>query len=298
MPKDRNLARILGLATALIWGLSFISIKTAVGEIPPMTLGLARFVVAVAILPLIALGMKQKLAVSWSDLPLLFLGGMVGYTLYFLGENNGVKLLTSSEASILIGTIPVLTMLAERIFLRTRLPARAYFGAALSLAGVVLIVARTGEASRGIAGWLFMGLAAVCWVGYAFLTRAVSRMQGQVTIAFWQSLFGLIGFIPFAIAESGQWRMPSPIAWLNIAYLGVFCSALGYWFYITSLDILGPGGASVFINLIPVISVIAGFAVLGDRLTAGQWVGALVAIAGVWLATTPARRSRGPAIAA
>jgi drug/metabolite transporter (DMT)-like permease len=90
----------------------------------------------------------------------------------------------------------------------------------------------------------------------------------------------------------------SPIAWLNIAYLGVFCSALGYWFYITSLDILGPGGASVFINLIPVISVIAGFAVLGDRLTAGQWVGALVAIAGVWLATTPARRSRGPAIAA
>ncbi|MFZ4616316.1 MAG: DMT family transporter, partial [Rectinemataceae bacterium] len=194
--------------------------------------------------------------------------------------------------------IPVLTMLAERIFLRTRLPARAYFGAGLSLAGVVLIVARTGEASRGIAGWLFMGLAAVCWVGYAFLTRAVPRRQGQVTIAFWQSLFGLIGFIPFAIAESGQWRMPSPIAWLNIAYLGVFCSALGYWFYITSLDILGPGGASVFINLIPVISVIAGFAVLGDRLTAGQWVGALVAIAGVWLATTPSRRSRGPATAA
>ncbi|MFZ4615013.1 MAG: EamA family transporter, partial [Rectinemataceae bacterium] len=98
MPNDRTLARMLGVATALIWGLSFISIKTAVGEIPPMTLGLARFAVAVAILPLIALGMKQKLAVSWSDLPLLFLGGMVGYTLYFLGENNGVKLLTSSEA--------------------------------------------------------------------------------------------------------------------------------------------------------------------------------------------------------
>jgi len=289
--KDRTVARVFGLSTALIWGLSFLSIKTAVAEVPPMTLGFLRFAIASLLLPIIALLVKEDLRVKPRDLPVLFLGGMVGYTLYFLGENNGVKLLSASESSILIGTIPVATMLAERLFLRTRLPLRAYVGAILSLGGVALIVARTAGGSSSLAGWLYMGLAALCWVVYAFITRRISSSYGRVAVTFWQTLFGLLGFIPFALTESASWTMPSGVAWLNILYLGIFCSAIGYWFYISALDIIGPGASSVFINLIPVVTVIAAFFVMGDRLTLGQWLGALVAIAGVYLATMPERKA-------
>lgn len=293
MPKDRSVARLLGLSTALIWGLSFLSIKTAVAEVPPMTLGLARFVVAVLLLPLIARAVGEDLRVRLRDLPLLLLGGLVGYTFYFLGENNGVKLLSASESSIIIGTIPVATMLAERIFLRSRLSWRAWLGALLSLGGVALIVVGTGGGASSLAGYLFMGLAALCWVAYAFITRKISGRYGQVAVTFWQTLFGLLGFVPFALSEAGAWRLPSGAAVLNILYLGIFCSALGYWFYIMALDALGPGASSVFINLIPVVSVIAAFFILGDRLSTGQWIGAAVAIAGVYLATMPARRRGG-----
>ena len=291
MPKDRSAARALGLSTAVIWGLSFLSIKTAVAEVPPMTLGLARFAIAILLLPLIAKAVKEDLRVKVRDLPILFLGGMIGYTLYFLGENNGVRLLSASESSIVIGTIPVVTMVAERIFLRTRLSWRSWLGAGLSLAGVALIVAGTGGGTSSIPGFLFMGLAALCWVVYAFITRRISGRYGQVSVTFWQTLFGFLGFIPFALAESASWRVPSGGAVLNILYLGVFCSALGYWFYIMALDALGPGASSVFINLIPVVSVIAAFFVLGDRLGAGQWAGAVVTIAGVYLATMPGKRA-------
>lgn len=290
MSKDRSVARLLGLSTALIWGLSFLSIKTAVEEVPPMTLGLARFVVAVLLLPLIAFAVKEDLRVKIRDLPILILGGLIGYTFYFFGENNGVKRLSASESSIIIGTIPVVTMVAERIFLRSKLSWRAWVGAVLSLGGVVLIVAGTGGGTSSIPGFLYMGLAALCWVVYAFITRKISGRYGQVAVTFWQTLFGLAGFVPFALAESGSWKMPSTAAVLNILYLGIFCSALGYWFYIMALDSLGPGASSVFINLIPVVSVIAAFFILGDRLTSGQWIGAAVAIAGVYLATMPSRR--------
>ncbi|HUX42112.1 MAG TPA: DMT family transporter [Rectinemataceae bacterium] len=291
MTKDRSTARAFGLATAFLWGLSFLSIKTAIAEVPPMTLGLARFAVAILLLPLIALAVKEDLRVKARDIPMLVVGGLVGYTFYFFGENNGVKRLSASESSIIVGTIPVVTMLAERIFLRTRLSWRSWAGAALSLGGVVLIVAGTGGGTSSLPGYLFMGLAALSWVVYAFITRRISGRYGQVAVTFWQTLFGFIGFIPFALAESASWRVPSSAAILNILYLGIFCSALGYWLYIMALDSLGPGASSVFINLIPVVSVIAAFFILGDRLSASQWAGAVVAIAGVYLATMPTKRS-------
>jgi drug/metabolite transporter (DMT)-like permease len=292
MSRDRNIARLFGILVALIWGLSFISIKTAVAEVPPMSLGFARFAVAVLVLGALALVSGEGLRIALRDVPLYALGGVFGFTLYFYGENNGVRLLSSSEASIIIGTIPIATMLAERIFIGTRLPGRAYVGALLSFAGVALIVAKAGGGTASVAGFLFMGLAALCWVAYSFVTRPVAARYGRVTVNFWQSLFGLVGFIPFALAESPAWRMPTGLAWLNILYLGLFCSALGYWLYISALDVLGAGASSVFINLIPVVAVIAGFVVMGDRLAALQWLGAAVAMAGVWLATAPGRKPR------
>jgi drug/metabolite transporter (DMT)-like permease len=284
---DAKTARgsLFGVAVAILWGLSFLSIKVAVGVIPPMSLAAARFVLACAVLPLLALFVKESLAVALRDLPVLALGGLFGVTLYFFGENNGVSLLSASESSIIIGTIPVITMVAERIFLRGRLSARAWIGAFLSFAGVALIVARSGGASSSPLGYVFMGVAALSWVVYTFVTRGVALRYGRIAVTFWQSLFGMVGCLPFALAESAAWQAPSPLVWLNVAYLGLFCSAAGYWLYASSLNLLGLGRASVFINLIPVVSVLAAFLVLGERLGALQLAGGALAVAGVYLAT-------------
>jgi drug/metabolite transporter (DMT)-like permease len=283
--RSQGLARAFGFATALIWGLSFISIKVAIVAIPPMTLGLLRFIIAAALLPLLALATRESLRVKPRDLPRLASGGLLGVTLYFLCENNGVKLLSASEASLIVGVIPVVTMLAERLFLGTRVGFRSYLGALLSFAGVGLIAARSAGASSSPLGFLYMGGAALCWVAYSFVTRPLSERYGQVSITFWQSLFGMLGFIPFAIAEKASLAGLSAPVVLNVLYLGVFCSALGYWFYVVSLDVLGAGPANSFINLIPVVSVLAAFLFLGERLSGLQWAGAAAAVAGVYLAT-------------
>ena len=285
MDKRRS-ASLLGLALALLWGVSFLSIKVAVREVPPMTMAVARFVVACAALPLLVRLQKGSLRVSFRDLPRLAAGGFTGVTLYFLGENNGVARLTASESSVIIGTIPVLTVLSERLFLGTRLGGRTYLGAGLSFAGVALIVGRVGGASASLQGYLFMGLAALSWVAYSFISRPLGSRLGRLTVTFWQLLFGLAFSIPFALAEAPQWQVPSLAASANILFLGVLCSAVGYWLYLTVLDHLGPGRASVFINLIPVVAVAAAFLILGERLAAHQLAGGAVTIAGVYLATT------------
>lgn len=295
MDKKR-VATLYGLALALLWGLSFLSIKVAVAVVPPMTMAVLRFVVACAVLPLVALLAGESLKIALRDLPVLAAGGFTGVTLYFLGENNGVALLTASESSLIIGSIPVLTVLSEEVFLRTRVGARVHVGAFVSFLGVALIVAPSLGSQVQRLGYLYMGMAALAWVAYSFLTRGVASRYGKITVIFWQCLFGLLGCVPFALTEAHAWKLPGPAVVLHLLYLGVVCSAAGYWLYASALDHLGAGRTSVFVNLIPVVAVIASFFFLGERLGVSQLAGGAIAVAGVYLATvTPGSRLRARA---
>jgi len=286
MDKHR-LATLYGLLLSFLWGLSFLSIKVAVVEIPPMTMAVARFIVACAVLPVIARCAGESLTVARADLPVLAAGGFTGVTLYFYGENHGVALLSASEASLVISFIPVLAVLAERIFQGVRLGFRVYLGALLSTLGVILIAARSAGTTTSRLGYLFMVEAILAWVVYGQVTRKVGKRYGLITVSFWQCLFGLAGCIPFALGESAAWKLPGPAAVLNVLYLGLFCSAAGYWLYIATLNAMGSGKASVYINLIPVVAVLAAFLILGERLGPLQLAGGAVVVAGVFLATGP-----------
>jgi drug/metabolite transporter (DMT)-like permease len=292
MKISKPIAIMLATITAFIWGMSFLSIKVAVAVIPPMSLGLVRFIIASTIL-LASFGISGKRPrLATKDLPLMAGAGLVGVTLYFLGENNGVKLLTASESSILVGTIPVITVLAERLFIKTRLGPLQYAGAALSALGVSLIVVESLRITPEPLGYAFMACAAVSWVAYAFMTRPLLRKYEHTEITFWQSLFGAAGFLPFALFETMDFSLVTPVIVLNVLYLGIFCSALGYLFYVISMSVLGAGVASVFINLIPVVSVTASFLILGERLSTVQLTGGGIAVAGVYLASLVKLKAR------
>jgi len=183
-------------------------------------------------------------------------------------------------------------MLVDRAVLKTALSARSYAGAILSFAGVALIVLPSlGSSSSSPLGFLFMGGAALCWVAYALLTKPLSSRYGGLSITFWQILFGLFGCLPFAMAESARWQAPSLAVTLNVLYLGVLCSAVGYLLYIVAMDSLGAGTTSVFLNLVPVVSVAGAYLLLGERLGGLSLAGGTVAVAGVYLATSPSRSS-------
>ncbi len=300
MPK--GIARFAGFAVALIWGMTFLSIKVAVGELGPMTLAASRFVIACLVIPLIARASGTRLAIRAQDAPLMALGGLVGVTFYFWCENNGVMLLSASEASIIVGTIPIITLIMEIFVYRSSPGARVWAGVALSFAGVAVMVAGGGSGETGgavapgggstILGYLFMAGAALSWSAYSFITKPLSARYSHLAITFWQLLFGTIACLPLAALEAPR-GFPSLAVSLNVVFLGVFGSAFGYWLYVIMLERLGASRSSVFINLIPVVSVAASFVILGERLSGRQAAGGLVAIAGVFLATWVPRTRLG-----
>jgi drug/metabolite transporter (DMT)-like permease len=173
-----------------------------------------------------------------------------------------------------------------------RIAMRRVLGAALSIAGVCFVAGTSFTVSGNLLGYLYMGGAALCWVAYGFLTRPLFARCSQIHIVFWQSVFGFLGFLPFALAERSRWVMPGLPVMLHTVFLGIVCSAIAYWLYARSLQVLGVGISAIFINFIPVVTAIAGFFLLGDRLHPLQWAGAALVISGVTLAMAEKRPSR------
>ncbi|MCL2835075.1 MAG: DMT family transporter, partial [Treponema sp.] len=236
---------------------------------------------------------KEKLVLK--DIPLLFGAGFTGVTLYFFCENNGVALVSASEASIAMGSIPVLAMISDwlggKIAGRgkkgksgSRISVFQWFGSFISIGGVWLVAGVSFALSGSVLGYLYMAGAAVSWVVYSFLTRSLFARRSGIYIVFWQSVAGFLCFIPFAVRELPRWGSPGLAVIGHLLFLGICCSALGYWFYALALENLGVTVCAIFINMIPVITVICGFFTLGDRLSPLQWLGAALVVLGVYLA--------------
>jgi drug/metabolite transporter (DMT)-like permease len=308
---ERHKALAAIIACVLFWGFSFISIKVTVAVFPPMSLGLLRFAIALVFLFFIKRKLAPREKLRPKDIPLLLGAGFTGVTLYFFCENNGVSLVTASEASIAVGAIPVLTMIADWISGKVAantgsapgpgtaspkkefapVSVRQWLGAAISIAGVWLVAGVSLAISGSALGYVYMAGGACSWVAYSLLTRPLFARCSQIYIVFWQSVAGFICFIPFSAAEFSRWGRPDLPVIIHLVFLGICCSALGYWFYARSLEVLGMSVSAIFINLLPVVTVAGGFFLLGDRLTPLQWLGAALVIGGVYLAMGSRRQN-------
>jgi drug/metabolite transporter (DMT)-like permease len=309
--KFKPLAAII--AVVIAWGFSFLSTKTALALYSPTTLGLIRNGLAALFLipPAIYDGKKSRgkqPPLTAAAYGILALAGFSGVTLYFVCENNGIALVTVSEAAVFTGAIPLLVLLCEWVWARagralgrpagkgsapassaSGIKKRQWIGAFISIGGVALVSGAGAAISGSVRGYLFMIGAMFCWVAYCFLTGGIFRRASYFSIVFWQTFFGFLGFIPFFLIErisgaAAPLVWPSAAAALHLLFLALICSALCYVFYVYALKKLGAASSSIFINVIPVVTVIAGFFLMGDRLTALQWAGTVCTLTGVYLA--------------
>jgi len=283
--SPRTLPLLAVWGTVLFWGLSFVSSKTILNTgVPPMTMVCIRFVLATVILNLFLRKFDPAARLRAKDVPALAASGLVGVTIYFFFESRGIKLTSASHASLIIAVIPVITVLAEALLFCTRISWLSAAGVALSVVGVVVVVQRPGTGSGSafsLAGDLFMFGACVSWVVYIILSKNLHKRLSEIAITAYQSLFGTLFLIPFALLEMRQWVPVTLSAGLNLAYLAVFCSALSNFLYVYALSRLGPIAVSPFVNLIPVVGVLGGVALLGEAIGWSQILGGVVILAGV-----------------
>jgi drug/metabolite transporter (DMT)-like permease len=258
--------------TVVFWGLSIISTKVVLAQIPPVSIAFFRYSIATATLMPLALLTHSLPKLTLKDLGTLVITSMFGIVLYFLFENNALSYTTASNASMLVAAMPLFAIIIEALFFRQRISWKMALCILISIVGVYLVVTVDGRldfsSSRFYGNLLMMG-SMICWVVYTFLNKNLDEKYSGMTVITYQSLASIFLFMPFVLPEIKRWPefgSISPFILANLVFLGVVCSALEYLFYIYAVKRLGATVSTTFLNLIPVVTVVSGTLLLQEKL--------------------------------
>ncbi|HAX73686.1 MAG TPA: hypothetical protein DCY20_09215 [Firmicutes bacterium] len=272
-----------GVFISVAWGLSFISINEALTVFGPGSLAVVRF--SIALIFLFALyGYQTRFEkVKKEDYKWLIAAGAIGIGAYYLFENNGIKLTDPATASLLLGTIPMVTILVNVVMKKTVLTWLKCLSVLTSLIGIACVVGVGQESgSSTLIGIICILGAAISWVVFSFLTHGIGEKYQNITITFYQTLFGTLCLAPCLVFEQNSWfAIDLPIV-LHLLFLAIVCSAVGYYCYNFTIKTLGVNQASMFINLMPVVTVLV-TTLLGNKMSALQWVGCGLIIASMFI---------------
>lgn len=291
--RSRTVSVTALVFTTTMWGLSFISTKVLLRRLAPVQVAFLRHAIA-SIATWIAVAVaRPRIRVSLRDLPTMLTAAIVGIPIYYYFENTGLLYLSAATASMITASTPAMTAAIESVFYRKRLPAAGWAGILVSAVGVALVV-RSGAVQAGAAGaagkshfLLGAGLllaSAFAWSLYTIFNRPNVASYGALTTNAYQITFATIVLYIASLRNGIPWGevSSSPDILLNLGYLGIFCSAVGYLLYLFALRSLGATVVSAFINLVPVFGVAGSALILGERVTLVQLMGGAIVVLGIF----------------
>jgi drug/metabolite transporter (DMT)-like permease len=287
-----NSADLFLTFTIIFWGVNFSVVKFALAALPPLAFNGLRFTVASTTMLILVLLQGGRFNFRARHIPALIGLGLLGNTAYQLLFIFGVSQTTADNASLILATVPAWVALIGTIAGVEHVQAKGWLGVGLSLAGIVTIILgsnRQAEFQFGNAtlwGDGLILLATLCWSGYTLLTRPLMRHYGSATVTSFSTLMGTIPLVLLSIVPLRQleWSSVPVSAWVALIFSGVFGIALAYWFWNFGVSRLGSARTSLYSNLVPPIALLTAWLWLGETLTMQQWVGAVMALAGVVLA--------------
>ena len=289
--KDKiRLATAAALFSNFIFGLSFMSSRIALEHTSSSIMLSLRFGASVLIMLLLAVTGAVKLNYKGKNVKSLLLLGLFQPIIYFIGEANGIRLTNSSFAGIMISLIPVVTAIGSGLFLHEKPPKSTYMWILCSVAGAAVIsLAQAGDGTVQPAGILLLILAVVAGAGFTLCSRSTADEFTPYERTFVMMIMGFVFFTAAGGVLEGREFAPRVLeavsdryVILPVLYLSLASSVLAFVMLNYSITYLDAAKVTVFSNIIPVISLLAGVLVLGEPFSAISLIGVALILLGVY----------------
>lgn len=289
--KQIDWIAIAALCTAMmVWASSFIALKSAIGPIGPMSVIFGRMFIA-SLCFLFFIKQFSRLKFSKEDIKYLLIMTIFEPCLYFTFEAKALQYTSASQAGMITSMMPLITAVAAGILLKELITKRLLLGAFLASCGAIwLSLSATSEvsASNPLLGNTLEFFAMICGAGYAISIRHLSAKFSAIFLTAIQAFVGTIFFAPFALWEYMTIQMDfTTDAMLWVVYLGVFVTLGGYGLFNFALGRTEASKASIYVNLIPVFTVLLAFIILGERLNFVEIVASGIILTGVFISQMP-----------
>ena len=273
--------------TILIWGTTFISTKVLLEDFQPVEILVFRFILGFVILLLIS---PRRLKTKGKGEELLFVGaGLSGICLYYLLENIALTYTLASNVGVIISVAPFFTAILAHILMKEeeKLGVPFFIGFLMAMAGIAMISLNGAELKLNPTGDLLALLAALVWAVYSILSRKISSLGYPVVLTTRRTFFyGILFMIPASFLLAFRLNLAplgKPVNLLNILYLGAGASALCFVTWNFSVKKLGAVNTSIYIYLVPVITVVTSVLILHEQIGITSALGVLLTLAGLGL---------------
>lgn len=271
---------------ALIWGSSFVLIDIGLSSFQPGVVAMSRILLGASAL---ALFKRARSPIPREDLPRVALLGIVWIGLPMILFPLAQQWIASSVAGMINGAVPLMAA-GWSILLLRRLPGRPQIvGLLVGFAGMAAIAWPEMHGSSATALGIALVVLAVLLYGLAVnLAVPLQQEYGALPVLLRAQIAALVIVVPFGI-----WSLPgSTWAWgpaLAMLPLGILGTGVAYVLMTTLVGRVGAPRGSVAIYFVPVVAIILGVSLLGERVTLSALIGTALVLIGAWLTSRKER---------
>jgi drug/metabolite transporter (DMT)-like permease len=294
------MAASIGLVV-VVWAFNFIAAKIGLRYLPPLTMASLRVAIAglsmvpayiiCSRLPAFADARRaRERGFTGRDLWTFFYLGFFGVVVNQMCFTMGLRYTSVSHAAVIVGMGPIYTLALAVLFRLERATWHKVVGMAIAFAGVAVLASENGISPRSpsLLGDSITMTGSIGFAIYAVLGKRVAGRYDALTMAAFNHFAGAIIILPVALhqvralAALSGWRAIPWQGWTALLYMAVCSSAMAYIFYYWLLRYLEASQLSAFTYLLPVLAVILGIVLLGERGSAMQILGGALALGGVY----------------
>lgn len=283
------IAHIGCLLTAIAWGTSFLSTKVLMedGGFSPVEVYIYRFTLAYLLLLLLTL--KKIKSNNWRDELTFIISGICAGSLYFVTENYALQNTTTGNVSLLGSVSPIFTTILMVVVYKQSLKFGTVLGSLIAFAGVGCVIFSHGESIeiRPMGDLLALG-ASMSWAVYTITIRRVIPHYNSLFITRKLFLYGVLSALPMLCFQESPYHIVELFTetkmLLNILFLVVFCSVVGYLIWNESMKILGAVTTNNYIYMQPLVTMVAAYFVFDEEIYLLGYIGCVLIIGGLIIA--------------
>ena len=276
--------------TMLMWSANGIAGRVAIGEVSPLVIVTLRWLISCSLLFAFAFSrIREDWLVLKHHIVRLVLGAIFGFTgfnaLFYLSAHHT----SAVNMTILQGSLPIFVLMGAALFQRTPLTLLQAIGIPFTLAGVIA-VASQGQLDVLLAfnfniGDIGLVIACLSYAIYTLMLRNRPKVSGIgffaiVAMAAFITSLPLLG-LEMALGEA-QW--PTVEGWMIVAFIGICPSLLAQLFFLKAVELIGPGRAANFTNLVPIFGPLLAIILLGEPFHLYHAVALMLVLGGITLA--------------
>lgn len=274
--------------TAAAWGSSFLCTKVLMtdGGFTPVEMYVYRF--AAAYLLLLLFSFKKLMSDNWKDELQFLLCGVCAGSLYFITENFALEHTSTGNVSLLGSMSPIFTAAIMGLVFRQRVGAGVVIGSVIAFAGVACIILSSGDSFEiSPTGDLLALSASLSWAIYSIAVKPLIPRYSSLFITRKLFFYGVITALPLLFIQKEPYHLMTlfdfsqPQYLANFLFLTVFCSILAYIVWNSVMDVLGSVATSNYLYIQPLVTMIAAYFVLDEKIYTLGYIGCILIVGGL-----------------